>query len=110
MLSAVARPAAGAPVVSGPAWVGDRIACAACPANARVEQPDGAVTTLIPDPGGGGCAGFWPAASGWHLLRTAGANGAEQVSPFYVQPADRLPGVRAARDRDATLMLGRPRR
>jgi hypothetical protein len=107
MLSAVARPAAGAPVVSGLAWAGDRIALCGLSANARVEQPDGALTTLIADPAAGGCAGVWPAGSGWYLLRTAGANGAEQVSPFYVQPADGLPGVRAARDRDATLMLGR---
>jgi hypothetical protein len=107
MLSAVARPAASAPVVSGPAWVGDRMALCGFPEQARVEQPDGGLTTLIADPAAGGCAGFWPAEPGWHLLRTAGGNGAEQVSPFYVQPADRLVGVRAARDRDATLMLGR---
>jgi hypothetical protein len=110
MLSAVARPAASAPVVSGPAWVGDRMALCGFPEQARVEQPDGGLTTLIADPAAGGCAGFWPAEPGWHLLRTAGANGAEQVSPFYVQPADRLVGVRAARDRDATLMLGRSAR
>jgi hypothetical protein len=107
MLSAVARPAAGAPIVSGAAWVGDRISLCSLSANARVQSPDGAITTLIPDQAAGGCAGFWPAASGWHLLRMAGANGADRISPFYVQPADALPGVRAARDRDATLMLGR---
>jgi hypothetical protein len=107
MLATVARPSAGAPVVTGPAWVGDRLSLCNLTTNARVQSPDGAVTTLIPDPAAGGCAGLWPAASGWHLLRTTGANNAEQVSPIYVQPADRLPGVKAARDRDATMMLGR---
>ncbi len=107
MLATVARPSAGAPVVTGPAWVGDRLTLCGLSPNARVQSPGGAVTTLIPDPAAGGCAGLWPASSGWHLLRTAGANNAEQVSPIYVQLADRLPGIKAARDRDATLMLGR---
>ena len=107
MLSTVARPAAGARPVNAAAWVGDRVRLCDLPGQARVEQPDGAVTTLIADPGAGDCAGFWPAASGWHLLRTTGANGAEQVSPFFVQPADRLVGIKAARDRNATLMLAR---
>ena len=107
MLATVARPSAGAPVVTGPAWVGDRLSLCGLSPNARVQAPDGAVTTLIPDPAAGGCAGLWPATSGWHLLRTSGPNGAELVSAFYVQPADRLGGIKAARDRDATLMLGR---
>jgi hypothetical protein len=111
MLATVARPSAGAPVVTGPAWVGDRLSlCGLSGQNqtgARVQRPDGVVTTLIPDPAAAGCAGLWPASSGWHLLRTAGTNGAELVSAIYVQPADRLPGVKAARDRDATMMLGR---
>ncbi|NBW07733.1 MAG: carboxypeptidase regulatory-like domain-containing protein [Caulobacteraceae bacterium] len=107
MLATVARPSAGAPVVTGPAWVGDRLSLCNLSPNARVQAPDGAVTTLIPDPAAGGCAGLWPASSGWHLLRTTGANNAEQISPVYVQPADRLPGIKAARDRDATMMLGR---
>lgn len=107
MLSTVARPTAGAPAVNAAAWVGDRVSLCDLPAQARIEQPDGAVTTLIADPGAGDCAGFWPAASGWHLLRTTGANGAEQVSPFFVQPADKLVRIKTARDRDATLMLAR---
>ncbi|QTC93315.1 carboxypeptidase regulatory-like domain-containing protein [Brevundimonas goettingensis] len=107
MLAAVARPSAGAPVVTGPAWVGDRLTLCNLSANARVQSPNGAAATLIPDPAAGGCAGLWPAASGWHLLRTTDARGAEQISPLYVQPADRLLGIKAARDRDATLMLGR---
>ena len=107
MLSTVARPVGGAPIVNGIAWVGDRMTLCGLSNQARVQRPDGAATTLIADPAAAGCAGFWPAASGWHLLRTSGPNGAERVSPFFAQPADRLAGVRAARDRDATLMLGR---
>ena len=107
MLSAVARPMASAPSLPGPNWVGDRIALCSLSGPARVERPDGAVTPLIPDAAAGGCAGFWPAVPGWHLLRMAGPTGAGQVSPFYVYPGDRLMGVRAARDHDATLMLDR---
>jgi hypothetical protein len=107
MLSTVARPVAGPPAVNGMAWVGDRMTLCGLSGETSLQRPDGAATVLIADPAAGGCAGVWPAASGWHLLRTAGANGAELVSPVYVQPADRLAGVRAGRDRDATLMLGR---
>ena len=107
MLSTVARPTSGAPAFNVAAWVGDRVSLCNLSGQARVEQPDGAITTLIADPGGGGCAGFWPAASGWHLLRTTGLQGPEQVSPFFVQPADKLAGIKTARDRDATLMVGR---
>ncbi|GAA0638551.1 carboxypeptidase regulatory-like domain-containing protein [Brevundimonas lenta] len=106
MLSTVARPAAGAALAfAGPAWVGDRVALCGLATDARVEKPDGTLTTVRVGPGAGRCAGFWPTASGWHLLRTTSAGAGEQVWPFYVQPADRLAGVRAARDRDATLML-----
>jgi hypothetical protein len=106
MLSAVSRPVAGAaPAFSGPAWVGDRVALCGLPGDARVERPDGSMATVRVGAGAGGCAGFWPAASGWHLLRTSTPDVGQQVWPFFVQPADRLVGVRAARDRDATLML-----
>ncbi|HEX8472127.1 MAG TPA: hypothetical protein VF633_13535 [Brevundimonas sp.] len=113
MLSTVARPTAGPPVIPGSAWVGDRVSLCGLGSQVRVEQPDGAIRALIADPVAAGCAGFWPVAPGWHLLRMGGpdvrpngvANGREQVSPFFVQPADKLVGIRSARDRDATLML-----
>jgi hypothetical protein len=105
MLSSVARPAASAaPAFSGPAWVGDRIALCGLAGDARVERPDHSMATVRIG-SAGGCAGFWPAASGWHLLHVSAPGSGEQVWPFFVQPADRLAGVRAARDRDATLML-----
>lgn len=106
MLSAVSRPVAGvAPAFTGPAWVGDRVALCGLSGDARVEGPDGTQTTVRT--GAAGCAGYWPVVSGWHLLRKTGPGDEEQVWPFYVQPADGLAGVRATRDRDATLMLGK---
>ncbi|HVL43167.1 MAG TPA: hypothetical protein VM348_13510 [Brevundimonas sp.] len=106
MLSAVSRPVAGAkPAFSGPAWVGDRIALCGLSGDARVEGPDGSMTTARVASGVGRCAGFWPTAPGWHLLHTPAPRVGEQVWPFFVQPADRLTGVRAARDRDATLLM-----
>lgn len=106
MLSTVSRPVAGvAPAFAGPAWVGDRVALCGLSRDARIEGPDGALTTVRT--GAAGCAGYWPVASGWHLLRKTGPGDDERVWPFYVQPADGLAGVRAARDRDATLMLGK---
>lgn len=108
MLSAVVRPAAGAePAFEGPAWVGDRVNLCALSGQARVEAPKGAVTGLQADPRANGCAGFWPSEAGWHLLRTTAPERVEQVWPFFVYPADALAGVRAMRDRDATLMLSR---
>lgn len=110
MLSAVARPAAGLePAFTGTAWAGERIALCGVSGEARVERPDGTMTTLIPDPGARGCAAFWPSTPGWHVLRDSGADASGQARPFFVQPADQLPGVRAARDRQATLMLVRDR-
>jgi len=102
MLSTVARPATGAAAAfAGPAWAGDRVALCGLSGDARVEGPGGAITALTVDPATPGCAGFWPERAGWHGLRKAGAD----AWPFYVQPAERLAGVRAARDREATAML-----
>ena len=106
MLSTVSRPVAGvAPAFTGPAWVGDRVALCGLSGDARVEGPDGVLATVRTD--ATGCAGYWPVASGWHLLRKTDPGDEDQVWPFYVQPADGLAGVRATRDRDATLMLGK---
>ena len=110
MVSTVARPVPGAQAAfDGPAWVGDRISLCAVAADPRVEAPGGGITRLQPDPAAQGCAGFWPTQAGWHGLRSKTAEGAEQVWSYYVHPAEKLAGVRAARDRDATLMLtGKP--
>jgi len=106
MLSAVARPVGGsAPAFSGFAWVGDRVPLCGLSGDARVEEPDGREVTVRTGSGDAGCAGFWPQAPGWHLLHASTPDQAEQVWPFFVHPADRLTGVKAQRDRDATLML-----
>jgi hypothetical protein len=53
--------------------------------------------------GGDGCAAYWPAQAGWQLLHS----GAAQL-PFYVDAADDGAGLRAERDRQATLLLAQP--
>ena len=106
MVSAIARPVSGgAPAFTGPAWAGERIALCNLTGGDRVEQPDGAIIKILPDPGARRCAAFWPTSPGWYVLHSAGPNGGERLWPFFVQPATALPGVRAVRDRDATLML-----
>lgn len=66
---------------------------------AVVVAPDGRATALLPDAAAGGCAGFWPRAAGWHVLRRG------SPMPFYVYPLAALPGIRAVERRDATLAL-----
>lgn len=106
VLSAVSRPEPGAPpAFSGLAWAGERIILCGLSDDARVEGPNGSTAATPVASGVGRCGGFWPAASGWHLLRMSTPGGDDRVWPFFVQPADGLAGVRAARDRDATLML-----
>lgn len=101
MLSAVARPAERAESVpAATAWVGERIALCGVSQQARVALPDGEPVVLLSDPAADVCAGFWPSVPGWHVLTDSG-----KTRPFFVHSADRLLGVRAARDRQATLML-----
>jgi hypothetical protein len=99
LVSDVARRQAG-PVtrVESPAYVGRRMTmCGAGPI--IVTDPAGNVGRALVDPaiGAAGCAGYWPTVAGWH--RTSGP----AAMPFYVYPADALPGVRAADRRDGTL-------
>ncbi|MCI4589315.1 carboxypeptidase regulatory-like domain-containing protein [Sphingobium sp. BYY-5] len=97
LLSAVARPAPAPTALDGIYWTGERMILCSLPGEAQVERPEGGRTGLIPL---NGCAAFWPTSAGWHLLRTK-----DGVTPFHVQLIDALPAMRAARDRDATLML-----
>ena len=94
---AVIRPApspASPPAIS---WAGERLSLCGTGPRASVQQPDGSAVALQPV---GACAAFWPVKAGWHRLITKDGN-----APFYVQPADALPAMRSARDRDATLLL-----
>lgn len=99
LLGAVARPIAAPPIVEGIHWAGERMTLCGLTGEAQVVRSDGAHARLIPV---NGCAAFWPASAGWHMLR-----GKDRITPFYVQPAGALPAMRAARDRAATLMLRR---
>lgn len=104
MLATVARPAPGMTPITTPGWASERMVLCGLSAAAQVERPDGRMATLLPV---GGCGSFWPDKAGWHLLRKAGDS---QSTPFYIQPADALPVMRAARDRDAMLILRPPAR
>ena len=97
LLRAVVRPAPGSASLPGISWAGERLILCGIGGDAQVERPDGAGAALQQV---GACAAFWPATAGWHRLHDKGA-----ATPFYVQPADALPAMRAARNRDATLML-----
>lgn len=102
MLATVARPAPGMTPITTTGWASGRMVLCGLSAAAQVERPDGRMAKLLPV---GGCAAFWPDKAGWHLLRKPGDS---QPTPFYVQPANALPVMRAARDRDAMLMLRPP--
>lgn len=102
MLATVARAAPGMTPISTPAWAGERMLLCGLSGNAQVERPDGRIASILPMDG---CGSLWPDQSGWHLLRKSGDS---PPTPFYVQPADALPMMRAARDRDAMLMLRPP--
>ena len=102
MLATVARPAPGMTPITTPGWAGERMILCGLTTPAEVEGPDGRMANLLPV---AGCGAFWPDKAGWHQLRRAGDG---QATPFYVQPANALPVMRAARDRDAMLMLRPP--
>ena len=92
------RPAA-VPDIPAVARAGQRVAICGLGADATVTPPDAGMTRLVVEPPTG-CAAFWPSRPGWHLLR----DGANAV-PYYVQPANALPAIRAAEAREATLRL-----
>ncbi|MBH2000063.1 MAG: carboxypeptidase regulatory-like domain-containing protein [Sphingomonadaceae bacterium] len=99
LLATVGRPVAGAAAIATTSWAGERMALCGLSAPATVEDAGGRRTTVLPVQG---CAAYWPVASGWHQLSPKGE---ARPQSFYVQPADALPVMRAARDRDATQML-----
>lgn len=86
--------------IETPAFAGQRTTI--CGAGSTVvTDPQGVAGRALVDPatGAAGCAGYWPTVAGWHRLSDAAAH------PFYVYPADALPGIRAIDRRDATLRL-----
>ena len=100
MLSNIARPVPAPSPVGDMAWVGERVAMCGLSKPSRVTAPNGHTTTVLPD---GGCGAYWPMVAGWHSLPTS-----DGPQLFYVQAADALPVMRAARNADAMLMLQAP--
>ncbi len=70
--------------------------------HATVDSPNGRSVALRIDPASGPrrCAGLWPQASGWHVLRDG-----DRRTPFYVRAPGDAPGLRAAALREATQQL-----
>jgi hypothetical protein len=99
----VARPAAAA-TLAAPAdgRQGVRMALCGLAPNATVAALGAQPQALLVDPATGNarCAGFWPQAAGWHVLRSANASAA-----FHVRSPQELPGIAAREDREATQRL-----
>ncbi|WP_374944285.1 carboxypeptidase regulatory-like domain-containing protein [Sphingomonas sp.] len=101
-LAAVSRPRTALTVDIPPLpRAGERMTLCRLDRGARVDFPgDDAVLAI--DPASGPCAGYWPQRPGWHRLIDHGV-----IQPFYVYPADALPGVRAHDRAEATVALRR---
>ncbi|WP_394662636.1 carboxypeptidase regulatory-like domain-containing protein [uncultured Sphingomonas sp.] len=80
---------------------GERTALCGLEPGDMLVRPDGQAVRLLPDPAAPGCAGYWPRAGGWHVLRRG-----KDAWPFYVR-ATLPPGLAAVERRDATLALVR---
>lgn len=92
-----ARAAEHRPQLPPLAWVNERSLLCGLGAAATVRAADDSSTALLVDQA---CAAYWPSLSGWQSLQTGAAS-----FPFYVRAADDARGLRAARDRAATLAL-----
>jgi hypothetical protein len=90
------------PMVDAGARVGERFAICGLPDAAVIEAPDGGRVQPIVDPATGErrCAGFWPQAAGWHVLRVG-----EAMRPFHVAAGEEASARRLAELREATLQL-----
>lgn len=82
--------------------VGERATLCGLANEARVIPPSDASVALVVDPGSGErrCAGYWPAAPGWHTLVSA-----DTRIPFRVRAADEAPGLARSATADATRLL-----
>lgn len=94
--------ASGAPAPTLPrsARVDERAVFCGLADSATAGPEDAATTPLVIEPDG--CAGFWPASTGWHSLQSADAQW-----PFYVRSRDENAALRAGDTRRATLTLVR---
>jgi hypothetical protein len=104
LVSAVARPAREFRADVSPLVVaGERTALCGLAGSPRVRAPDGAETALVIDPEAGprGCAAYWPAEAGVHVIVQPGKDG-DQTWAFAVLPAPALAALRAGETGDAT--------
>lgn len=102
-LATVARPRARTTLsIEGEPRQDARLAMCGVDAGARVVDPSGAATRMLPDPGTGArrCAAFWPSRAGWHVVSDG-----PRVMPFHVRGAAEARGLQAAAMREATLRL-----
>lgn len=102
LLAALARPQprpAPGPDLPQQSWTGERSVLCGLSGAAAVHAPD-SVGPVGLSVAADGCAGYWPARAGWHILDNAGG-----TWPFYVRAADDGAGLRAGRDRTATQWL-----
>ncbi|MBN8727839.1 MAG: hypothetical protein J0H15_09070 [Xanthomonadales bacterium] len=98
-LAAIARPRDDAPPeLRQHAWVGERVLVCSLKGSAIVVDGDGNRTPLRVDDDG--CAGFWPWASGWHMLESGG-----ETWPFHVRERDEAVALHAAETRRGTQAL-----
>ncbi len=107
-LQRLTRPQAEARAeIGGLARQGQRVTLCNLAGPPEVQAPSGQVAKLLIDPASerSACAAYWPNSPGWHLLRRSGPKADLSPLPFFVYPANGLPGVRASETRDATLRL-----
>lgn len=94
----------GAPSVVAPtdARVDQRSVLCDIASDASVQPPQGETVSLRIDPATGArsCAGFWPRAAGWHVLRSGDARTA-----FYVRASDEAVPLALGEDARATAAL-----
>jgi hypothetical protein len=67
-------------------------------AGAGVQAPDGQRVPLLRE--SSGCAAYWPASAGWHVLDTRNGDW-----PFHVRAAGEAPGLHAQQFRSATAAM-----
>lgn len=78
--------------VDGEARQDQRMSLCAVAAGASVISPDGAKTSLLPDPATGPktCAAFWPRQAGWHRLQSG-----DRQQLFHVRARNAAMGLHA---------------
>lgn len=98
LLSTVLRPTPGSRSSRQIIWVGERASfCEIQSDNAAIRDPTGRISRIVRS---ASCGAYWPQVAGWHQLIDG-----NEVRSFFVQTADALPALRAARDTQATQML-----